>query len=89
MTTDLEICRAAKPGADEGWCDHILWGRTPFPLGRVTAQDLYRAASRQARAERNGRVLCDFCDAIAAPGAYTCSACDAALRVAGSTQEAG
>jgi hypothetical protein len=82
MTTASDICRAAKPNADEGWCNHILWGRTPYPFGRVTAQSLYRAASQQARAERNGRVLCDFCEAIAAPGRSCCQQCDAALRQA-------
>jgi uncharacterized paraquat-inducible protein A len=80
MSDVVEICRAAKPDADEGWCQHILWGRTPFPFMRVTAQSLYRAAHRQARAERNGRILCDHCDAIAQPDAYICSKCEAALK---------
>jgi hypothetical protein len=78
--TALDICRAAKPDADEGWADHILWGRTPFPMVRVTAQSLYKAASRQARAEIRGRVLCDFCDEIAMPGDGLCPKCDAVLR---------
>lgn len=83
MSNVLEICRAAKADADEDWSQHILWGRTPFPCGSITAQSLYRAASGQARAERNGLVLCDLCEAIAAPGSSTCRQCDAALKQAG------
>ena len=45
-----DVIKAAIPGADEFVCDHVLWGRTPFPMGKVTARSLYRAASRLRRA---------------------------------------
>ena len=78
--TALEICRAANPAADEEWADYILWSRTPFPCGKVTPRDLYRAASAQTRADAQGLRLCDMCEAIAAPGDWTCRKCEAALR---------
>lgn len=73
------IVRAAIPQADNDLVDHVLWGRTCFPFGRVTARDLYRAASRLARAQAGGHVLCDLCDNRALPTRYTCQQCAAAL----------
>jgi hypothetical protein len=43
--TPAQIIRAAIPEADEVLCDHILWGRTPFPMGAITAQSLFKAAN--------------------------------------------
>jgi hypothetical protein len=80
--TAQDICRAAKPGAADDWCEHVLWGRTPFPVGKVTPQSLYRAASALARAENKGHILCDFCEVVVPPGHYTCLACDAVLTSA-------
>jgi hypothetical protein len=87
-TTAAEIIRAAVPEASDAFCDHVLWGRTPFPFWKVTARDLYRAASRVARAQRNGRVLCDQCDNQAAPGKYLCATCAQALASAAAGGEA-
>ena len=77
--TPAQIIRAAIPAADEGLVDHIMWARTPFPCGRVTAQSIYRAASRWRRAGERGVELCEMCDRLAASGSYTCAVCTAAL----------
>ena len=75
-----EIIQAAIPGADEAVCDHVLWGMTPYPCGQISAQSLYRAASRYRRAAANGRRLCELCDNLARDGAWTCQRCDDALH---------
>jgi len=77
--TPAEIVRAAIPGADDSLCEHILWGRTPFPCGQVWARDIYRAASRWKRAEEQGNQLCELCDRLAAEGFILCDICNAAL----------
>jgi hypothetical protein len=73
-----DCIRAAIPDADAAPCDHIVWGRTPFPVGAVTARDYYKAASRWKRAQDHGIRLCDFCDNIAVDG-WNCQACIDAL----------
>lgn len=78
MTAD-DIVRAAIPGASEDLVSHILWGRTPFPFARVTAQDLYRAASAWRRSTEHGFQLCDHCHNPAEPGKYECRRCRAVL----------
>jgi len=75
----MQVVRAAIPGASEQLCEHILWGRTAFPVGRVWPRDLYRAADRLRRATEKGIELCEFCDAITEPGKMACNRCDAAL----------
>lgn len=75
----IEIVRAAIPDADESLASHILWGRTPFPFTKVTAKDLYRAASSFARAGANGRRLCDWCHREAEKGEWVCASCRAGL----------
>jgi hypothetical protein len=80
--SDMRFCdviRAAMPGADDATCEHVFWGMTPYPVGRVTAQSLYRAASRLRRAGANNRRFCDWCHNLAQPGRWTCKSCDAAL----------
>ena len=80
-----KIIKAAIPGADDSLCEHIIWGRTPFPCGAITAQSLYKAASRYARATKNKIRLCDFCDRVAEPDGWCCGSCrDALARVRGS-----
>jgi len=76
--TPVDCIRAAIPDADDVLCDHIAWGRTPFPVGMPTARDFYKAASRWKRAQEHGIQLCDFCDNIAVDGFY-CQACIDAL----------
>lgn len=73
------IIQAAIPGASADLCEHIIWGRTPFPCGPITAKSLYQAARRFKRAADHGIQLCDFCDNIAAKGEWCCEKCNAAL----------
>lgn len=79
MTTAIDVVRAAIPGADENLCDFILWEMTPYPAGKITAQSLYKAASRFKRASENNVRLCDFCENRAEPGQYMCSRCSVAM----------
>mgnify|MGYP001614447862 CR=1 FL=1 len=74
-----QIIRAAIPEADDALCEHILWGRTPFPCSAISARSLYLAAHRYKRASANKIHLCDFCDNIAAPNDTVCSECGSAL----------
>ncbi len=73
------VVRAAIPGASDGLCEHVLWGRTAFPAKGVSARDIYRAASRLRRATDKGERLCDTCDRKASPGKWSCAHCRAAL----------
>ena len=79
MTTVGEIIRAAVPDANEEMCDWILWSRTPYPCGNVTAQSLYRAANRVRRCREHNRKLCEMCDRAITWNAHICSRCEAAL----------
>ena len=78
--TAADIIRAAIPDADARLCEHILWGRTPFPCGRVDARGLYRAASSWRRAVAHDIRLCDMCDRIAMHGDILCRTCDESLK---------
>lgn len=74
-----QIIRAAIPGASAELCEHVLWGRTPFPCGTVYAKTLYRAAHGFIRATRQGKNLCDWCHRLASPDGYLCDGCREAL----------
>lgn len=78
--TPAQIIRGAIPDASDALCEHILWGRTPYPCGQITAKSLYRAASRLRRAAESGRHLCDFCDNLAEAGSDLCGDCASVLR---------
>lgn len=86
MTTLAEVIRAAKPDASTDECEFILWERTPYPMGKLTARSLYKAASGTFRAFNAGRTLCDFCDRVATPERYVCDRCGEALRRSALTQ---
>ena len=75
-----DIIRAAIPEADDGLCEHILWGRTPFPCGKVTARSIYQAASAYKRAANNNLNLCDFCHRVAIKNDL-CESCRTALTI--------
>ena len=75
-----EIIKNAIPGATDEICEFVLWARTPFPCGGITAKELYQSASRFKRATNNGLRLCDMCDRIAMPKRCVCRKCDDALR---------
>lgn len=76
--TPADCIRAAIPGASDQLCEHIVWGRTPFPFTKLSARDFYRAAHRFQRAEAKGIRLCDWCDNIAV-NRWNCQACNDAL----------
>lgn len=78
MTTH-DIIKAAIPNADDEICSFILWARTPFPVGAITARSLYSAARRFQRAVNGGFRLCDFCDRIAEDNKSVCAKCHRAL----------
>ncbi len=82
MTTISTVIQAAIPNADEALCDHVLWGCTPFPCGPISAQMLYKAASRVGRAAKNKIQLCDFCPNKAETGKWECSRCAAMFQKA-------
>lgn len=75
----LDIVRAAWPSASPGDANWILWERTPYPMGRVSARYLYRSTASLVRANRNGIRLCDFCDNRAEAEGCMCRACTTAL----------
>ncbi len=80
MLSTADIVRAAIPSISDGDARDLLWSRTSFPFGEVTTRDLYRAASRFARAARNGIELCDNCNNKADEQRWLCVGCRAALR---------
>ena len=75
MTTFLSVVQAAIPSADAELCDFILWERTPFPCGPVSARSLFKTASRFHRAEKNKIRLCDMCDNQANSDTDFCDKC--------------
>lgn len=77
--TPHDIVKAVFPDADKDLTDHVLWGRTPFPVATVNARSIYKAAHRFKRACDNGIRLCDWCDNIADAGKYTCKSCSVIL----------
>ena len=82
--TALDIIRVAIPNADEALADYILWERTPYPCGAVSARGLYKAASAFRRACDHGIELCDLCHRkLEAGQEYTCGRCSLALYWAG------
>lgn len=75
--TAQEVIRGAIPDASDELCMYILWGRTPFPCGPVTAKSLYRVASGFRRARG---YLCEYCERRTEPGIRQCLRCSAAIR---------
>jgi len=78
MTTH-EIIKAAIPNADDETCSFILWARTPFPVGAITARSLFDSARRFKRASDKNIRLCDFCNRIAEDNRSVCAKCHKAL----------
>jgi hypothetical protein len=76
----IDIIRGAIPDADKEVADVILWGHTPYPAGPITAQSLYKAASRFRRAGAAGRRLCDWCPTAIPHDRYVCDGCQKALN---------
>ena len=78
-TTVQDVVSAAIPGADASLAQFVLWSRTPFPVGQVSARDIFKAAYRWKRAIVRGRRLCDWCDRITGAEELLCAHCAAAL----------
>lgn len=76
--TPADCIRAAIPDADDALCHYIVWNRTPFPMGRVSARDFYRAASAFKRAGAKGIRLCETCHNIAVDD-WNCASCNKIL----------
>jgi hypothetical protein len=80
MTTFAQVVKAAVPGASDDFIEHIIWGRTPYPCGAITAKSLYKAASQYNRAYQHHIRLCDWCHRPAELNDYMCKHCNDALR---------
>jgi hypothetical protein len=84
-----EVVRKAIPNASDELVDFIVWNRTPYPIGRVTAESLYKAADRFERARRKGIYLCTFCDnKVENIKQMTCKRCEESLKRTREIQEA-
>jgi len=70
-----QIIKGAIPDADDALCEYILWEKTSFPFGKLTAKILYKAASRVSRAHKNRIKLCDFCDNQTSGSDSVCRRC--------------
>lgn len=75
-----DVIMAGFPEASADTCEYILWNRTPFPMGKITARDVYKAASRVRRATLHGIYLCDMCDNKCSKGVFCCDRCRCALE---------
>lgn len=78
--TVIDCVRAGWPGATEDIAEYIIWSRTPYPCGAITAKTIYKAASTARRANDHGIRLCDFCDNPATENGMVCKRCDEALK---------
>ena len=76
----LEVMQKAKPNITEEEADFILWSRTPFPCGAITAKSLYQATRRFYRTIANHRHVCEFCDNLAQDNDTLCKRCAGAIR---------
>lgn len=74
-----DIIKGAIPNADESLCEYLLWGRTAYPFGKITARTIYKAANRYRRAKSKNLRLCEFCDRIAEANTMVCQKCHIAL----------
>ena len=73
------VIQAAIPNASDATIEHILWGRTCYPVGPITPKSVYKAASQWKRACDNDIMLCDWCDQKAEGGKWMCSKCSEVL----------
>jgi hypothetical protein len=69
------IIQAGYPCATDEDITYILWSRTPYPIGAVTAKSLYNASRRVWRAHTHNIRLCDCCNNRASRGRILCKKC--------------
>jgi len=74
----IDVVKAAVPDASKEFVEWLLWSRTPYPVGGVTARSLYKTASRWKRATTNKRNMCELCDNLAIHGTL-CKTCHNAM----------
>ena len=77
-----QVIRAAIPDATTEDCEWILWERTPYPCGGITARSIYKAASQFIRAVRNHLQLCVECHNKVSEGRCLCDKCQKGLEIA-------
>jgi hypothetical protein len=75
-----EIVQKAIPGINDEMIDYIIFNRTPYPLTKPSAREVYRAATRWQRARVHGIMLCELCDNEARQGDWVCTKCDRMLH---------
>jgi hypothetical protein len=87
-----DVIRAAIPGASDELCEHVVWGRTPFPFSGATKDQairiLYRSASGFHRANVKGTRLCDHCERVTDGKSFICDRCRSSINRANSHVEA-
>lgn len=79
LASPYQILLKAMPNATDNQIFHIIWSRTSYPFGKVSARDLVKAAYRYQRAFNNGLMLCDHCDRLATKFCM-CDVCRTALE---------
>lgn len=76
MTTIAEVVKAAIPDATPEIIDWVLWERTPYPCGKVSAKKIYKASSSFVRASVSGIKQCELCSKGRVFGeGFVCSRC--------------
>jgi len=76
-----QIVQTALPDAPGWLVNDVIWSRTPFPIGKVTARQFWKAANGLRRAQEHGLVLCEMCHRVAVPGDYLCGRCRDAMVI--------
>ena len=74
-----QVIKNAIPDATKSEMVYILWFRTPFPCGSITARSLYKAAPAYLRAYNNDVKLCEWCH-NKVDTKTLCSRCQKALK---------
>lgn len=79
----LDVVREYFPDAPEGEVDHIIWGRTGYPVfwQGDPETSFRRSLRRHMKARQRGyKVFCDFCNEQATSGGWLCRCCKKTWR---------
>lgn len=76
----IEVMRKAQANITEDEAEFILWERTPYPVGGITAKSLYQATRRFYRVIKNHRKCCELCDNLAKENDSLCERCARVIR---------